>query len=1135
MRLNRLDLIRYGRFQDAQIVFPKPSNGQPDVTVIFGANEAGKSTSFNGLLDVLFGFKGRAHPYAFRFERRDLLIGAEIDLPGRGPTALRRNSKPKQSLLDAQDRPLDEALLSSALHGLTRDSYEERFSLNEQSLREGGARIAGAQGHLGQLLYMGLSGLTGMAQTLDQLEEQADSFHKKRGRGTVLKTGLDRVKEIDRELRATRLTTERENALRKDRDQSATAFDAADAGLQQAYQRQAASKAALVWYTQTSQMTHLAEALQAYPDGPDLAQGTAARVAGLVEKITALELRITEAESTSAQQEQIIADNPVDPLAAPLRAELERLDNLTFDGAPLIGRASSGEADLDRRREDRDALQAQIDAVLMRLDAPNAPASALALEADDLERLTASVQACLSAQQSVLAATDAVKAARAQHGDAPPEPQDLTVLRAAFDIWKNMPDPAGLKAGQAQAAAYLSKVTAGLPAAWAELVSAGLPAADTLEEMTRNRAALIADLASAQKDLEARTLERAQARADLATQEAAPDTVDLAKTEATRRARDVMWQQHKSDLSGQSAGQFEAAMHADDDLRAHYLMGAEARQRLSAAQGQLQNVEARYEIAKACHEDLIARQDAMSAQSSRVAQALGFDPKTAASAFAARHQALLAAAQAAAELSIAQTNLRDGLAEQQAAREALATAALSAGLDPDIADLPNHVQRALTLEESACKAWAQWQAGAKTIAGLEAKAKDCRDAFEKAQAQLDQITAPLPLPDRGRAAIEIALPHLRTLQHLHGAHQKLSLRIEALEQAVAALGAGAERLALIMGTREDETAIPPVQRIDLTRARVNQAAQAEEKRAQAHLRAVEIETSKRRDLNTLETAKTDLEACFLRQGGQELAPLDRVAKLDERDRLRTENRIADRLRQEARDGADADLFSVELARMPDATRAAELDRAAQDAMADRDTALTARREADRLYREAYEATDRSDLATEQATLREELRSGARRAAVARLGVLAARGALRRLAAEQRSDMLQDVEAAFVTMTAPAWQGVDVWSQTEGEKLVGIQTDGNAVPVEQMSTGTMGQLYFALRLAGYRSFARDAGALPMILDDIMETFDDIRARAALQLCAEIGTTGQAILFTHHAHLVELARDCIDGVSVVNMPD
>lgn len=86
----------------------------------------------------------------------------------------------------------------------------------------------------------------------------------------------------------------------------------------------------------------------------------------------------------------------------------------------------------------------------------------------------------------------------------------------------------------------------------------------------------------------------------------------------------------------------------------------------------------------------------------------------------------------------------------------------------------------------------------------------------------------------------------------------------------------------------------------------------------------------------------------------------------------------------------------------------------------------------------------------------------------------------------------------------------------------------------MSTGTMGQLYFALRVAGYRSFTRELGPLPMILDDIMETFDDERAKAALQLCSDIGRSGQAIIFTHHPHLVDLARETIPGVNIVDMP-
>ncbi|WP_323783842.1 AAA family ATPase [Leisingera sp.] len=1135
MRLNRFDLIRYGRFKDAHIVFPKPSEGMPDVTVIFGENEAGKSTAFNGFLELLFGFKGGAHPYAFRFDRSDLVVGAELDLPGRGTVVLRRNSKRTQSLLDANDRPINEALLSGALHGLNRETYEERFSLNEKGLREGGERIAGAHGDLGQLLYAGLSGLTGMAQTLDLLAERADKFCKKRGRGTVLKTGSDRLKEIGRELRADRLTAERERKLRHDRNQTLAEFETADAKLRQAYQGLAASKAADVWYDQTEEIGQLTKALVDFPEGPDLSPDAAERVAGLVEKIAAQSIRITEAEDEIVKQDQIIVDHPVDKLAEPLTAELDRLDQLKVDGASLMGRASTARADLDRRRGDRDSLKRQIDEAIGLLGIPNARVSTLALKASDLEELATAVQECLTTSLSADAAWEAVDAARAQQGEAPIEPQDLTALRVAFDNWKAVADMSAVETNQTQALARLTKVTAGLRKSWKDLVAAGLPAPETLDEVSRDWTTLTADLASAHKDVEARAAELAEARADLSAQAAAPDAVDIVKIEETRRLRDIIWQQHRGDLSAETADQFEAAMYADDGARAHYLMGAEARQRLLAAQGQVQSAQARHETAKTRHGDLVAQRDRLSERCSRLARAFGLEDDAPASAFSSRQQALMTAADAAADLSNAEKALKDLLAYQQAARDALTDAALPLGLGPAQGDLPTQVHRALTLEESDRKAWAKWQEGKRTVAELDSKAEQCRSDFEKAQRQLERLTAALPLPDRSLKAIRSALPHLRSLHQLHSEHQRLSVRVEALEQAIAALSDGAQRLAQIMDGPEVELTTDSMQIIDGARSRVSQAARADEKRTEAVLRRGELDRSKRRAETERQDAKADLDACFEGQGGQDFAPGDRVAKLAERDRMRAKMAMAERERQKARAGVDADLFIEELARMPDATRAGELEQALKDEQLSRDAARDAQREADRLYREAFEAADRSDLATEQATLLEELRNGARQAAVARLGVLAARGALRRLAAERRSSMLSDVEDAFVAMTMPAWSGVDVWTEAEGEKLVGIQPDGSTVPVQQMSTGTMGQLYFALRLAGYRSFSREPGPLPMILDDIMETFDDTRARAALQLCAEIGANGQAILFTHHAHLVELARDCIEGVAFVEMPN
>lgn len=150
-----------------------------------------------------------------------------------------------------------------------------------------------------------------------------------------------------------------------------------------------------------------------------------------------------------------------------------------------------------------------------------------------------------------------------------------------------------------------------------------------------------------------------------------------------------------------------------------------------------------------------------------------------------------------------------------------------------------------------------------------------------------------------------------------------------------------------------------------------------------------------------------------------------------------------------------------------------------------------------------------------------------------IGAAAARTALRRLGENRRGPMLADTEAAFRRLTGGVWSRLDTWVQGQDERLVGV-SEGHSVPADGMSTGTRAQLYLALRIAGHAAFVRDAGPLPFVTDDILESFDDQRAAAALDLTAELGTRGQAILFTHHAHLVEMARTRISGVRVIELP-
>ncbi len=94
-------------------------------------------------------------------------------------------------------------------------------------------------------------------------------------------------------------------------------------------------------------------------------------------------------------------------------------------------------------------------------------------------------------------------------------------------------------------------------------------------------------------------------------------------------------------------------------------------------------------------------------------------------------------------------------------------------------------------------------------------------------------------------------------------------------------------------------------------------------------------------------------------------------------------------------------------------------------------------------------------------------------------------------------------------------------------LVGIRSGGGEqVAVTGLSDGTADQLYLALRLAGIEQYLDVSEPLPFVVDDILLRFDDERSMATLKILAALAARTQVIFFTHHQHMVELARRCID---------
>ncbi|MBR0669638.1 hypothetical protein GXW76_00510 [Roseomonas soli] len=70
--------------------------------------------------------------------------------------------------------------------------------------------------------------------------------------------------------------------------------------------------------------------------------------------------------------------------------------------------------------------------------------------------------------------------------------------------------------------------------------------------------------------------------------------------------------------------------------------------------------------------------------------------------------------------------------------------------------------------------------------------------------------------------------------------------------------------------------------------------------------------------------------------------------------------------------------------------------------------------------------------------------------------------------------------------------------------------------------TLVRVFEALRVAAVEAHAAQAEPFPFIADDLLVQFDDRRTDAALALLGRSGRTTQVILFTHHAHVVDMAR-------------
>ena len=199
MRIRRLDLIRYGRFTDEELELPTVA---PDLHIVVGPNEAGKSTVLSAIEDLLFGIKTRS-PMNFLHAYRSMRLGATLEANG-DCLEMRRRKGNKNVILTPDETPVPqgERVLMPFLANANRRFFERMFSLDHERLRKGGKEILDDRNEIGHMLFSASSGIQDLRGRLNALNKESDRlWAKRRSARRKFYQAEDRLKTAERQLR----------------------------------------------------------------------------------------------------------------------------------------------------------------------------------------------------------------------------------------------------------------------------------------------------------------------------------------------------------------------------------------------------------------------------------------------------------------------------------------------------------------------------------------------------------------------------------------------------------------------------------------------------------------------------------------------------------------------------------------------------------------------------------------------------------------------------------------------------------------------------------------------------------------------------------------------------------------------
>ncbi len=202
MKILRLHLAAFGPFTDTRLDM---GGGREGLHLIYGPNEAGKSSALRGLSQMLYGIPERSsdnflHPYG------GMRIGAALrHSDGEILEVVRRKGR-VNTLRGADDEGvIEEEAFQKFLGGVDEELFMTMFGIGHEDLIRGGREIVEGGGRLGQVLFAAGSGITDLRRVQADLQSEADLLFKPSAQKPLINETLARYRMNQKALREAQL------------------------------------------------------------------------------------------------------------------------------------------------------------------------------------------------------------------------------------------------------------------------------------------------------------------------------------------------------------------------------------------------------------------------------------------------------------------------------------------------------------------------------------------------------------------------------------------------------------------------------------------------------------------------------------------------------------------------------------------------------------------------------------------------------------------------------------------------------------------------------------------------------------------------------------------------------------------